>query len=149
MRSRSACGVPSAAGVTRPSLFWAAAQGTPAPVVAVAMHADEALGFPEARHGIRAKRIRRIDARQLLAMQLLERRRGGFPISTEKFYTVADRSSPQRNPTEQLSCGIWLDRSIENKDVTGGYNGQFASVMLHSVIAQALVKDNFSRAFRL
>jgi hypothetical protein len=52
----------------------------------------------------------------------------------------------QRNPTEQLSCGIWLDRSIENKDVTGGYNGQFASVMLHSVIAQALVKDNFSRA---
>jgi hypothetical protein len=35
---------------------------------------------------------------------------------------------------------------IENKDVTGDYNGQFGTVMLHSVIAQDLVKDNFSGA---
>jgi hypothetical protein len=42
--------------------------------------------------------------------------------------------------------GIWLDRSIENKDVTGGYNDQFGTVMLHSVIAQGPVKGNFSGA---
>ena len=38
---------------------------------------------------------------------------------------------------------------MENKDVTGGYNGQFGTVMLHSVIAQDLVKANFSGACRI
>ena len=52
----------------------------------------------------------------------------------------------QRNPTEQCECGIWLARSIEKKDVTGGYNSQCGTGMLHSIIAQDLVKDNFSGA---